>query len=82
MVEISLLGSEGARAGDRPGYLTLIRLAAVDSLTSATGPWDDDLMAPSGLPGLRCLARSRASLAAENAFKCQNAMLAVSPWRT
>ena len=60
----------------------LIHLAVVDFLASAAGPWDHDLMAPSDLPGLRCLARSRASLAAENAFKRQNAMLAVSPWRT
>ncbi len=60
----------------------LIRLAAVDFLTSAAGPWDHGLMAPSGLPCPRCLARSHASLAAENAFKRQNAMLAVSPWRT
>jgi hypothetical protein len=55
----------------------LIHLAVVDFLASAAGPWDPNLMAPSGLPGLRCLDRSRASLAAENAFKRQNAMLAV-----
>ncbi len=45
MVEISLLGSEGARAGNRPGYLTLIRLAGADFLTLARGPWGPDFMA-------------------------------------
>jgi hypothetical protein len=34
------------------------------------------------LRALTGMVRSRASLAAENAFKRQNAMLAVSPWRT
>jgi len=29
----------------------LIRLAAVDFLTFARGPWGHDFMAPSGLPG-------------------------------
>ena len=53
-----LLGSERARAGNRPGYPTFIRLAVVDFLTSATRPWSHDPMCSSDL-GCRPRGASR-----------------------
>ena len=56
-----------------------IRLAVVDFWTFATGLWDHDLMALSGSPDPHWHGSFPASLAAENASKCENAMLAGSP---